>query len=282
MGGSAMSQQQNEVYLAELGHWMPKNKLNIIACIAENGSMNKWQISKRSSVALTVIRHHVNKLLAEGYIRQISEKEYKRRGRERAYRVTVKGLIVAIIYKTSPIYHEPEYKEIAIDGTDKILRIPDYRRYKELVDPPDLFPHYLETLDVMLEKNQRLLGIKYKTMLGKVQEIARMSIIMACYSIYRDYRDYLRQKRCTRRSILGRRVPILVYDKEFISRFLFQPELTKIDGWERWFDTLTEDPKLKRRCLEYMKARKSRLERDEAEISRTLTAIDEIGARYAL
>jgi len=241
--------------------------------------MNKWQIWRSSHVAPTVIRYHIRKLLKEGFIRQIRQKKYKEHGRERAYRVTVKGLIVAIIYKTSPIYHEPEYKEIAIDGTDEILRIPDYRRYKELVDPPDLFPHYVETLDVMLEKNQRLLKIEYKTMKGKVLEIARKSVIMACYSICRDYRDYLRQKRCTRRSILRRRVPILVYDEEFISRFLFQPELTEFEGWEQWFNNIFKrSPALKSRCIKYLEERKRELENSKIDLERTLKAIDEINS----
>jgi len=257
-----MSQQQNGVYLAELGHLMPENKLNIIACIAENGSMNKWQISKKSSVALTVIRHHVNKLLAEGYIRQISEKEYKKRGREITYQVTAKGLLAAIFYKTSPIYQEPEHEE---------NQICSYRKHETPVHLPDPFPlHYLGTLDMMLEKNQDWLGIDYPSLKNEVLDIARRSSIVASYSICFDYKLNLRP---IGKSILNGKPVDFAYEDEFLSRFLCEPILEKWEGWEKWAHMLEEKPELKTKVIRYLGGRALAWEDKRTNVMKDLKAI---------
>ncbi|MCW3983200.1 MAG: hypothetical protein NWE96_04315 [Candidatus Bathyarchaeota archaeon] len=272
------------IFFSELNLKMPKTRLLILLYLAQAKPANpnnpielqNEKIYEKTHTTRTNALHHLDALLSEKFIQIVRQDEYKNRGSKLTYKVTTKGLVVAIIYHATPFYEifklKLPWNPQSEEGCDSAF----YNPRKEPVKIEDLEPHcyYLKEIPVLIESNQELFSIRYNDLNDEQKEIAKRSAIFAAYD-YADKRLPLFESVICNKGIpkgllkASQRFPYLkeqikqsqadpfktekheakelAPDDDFINLFLTQPILKKWENWHKWVDLIVGTPSLKRR-----------------------------------
>ena len=189
-----------QVSIAELNNLViPVNDLLILFRLAKNGEMKRAKIIDDTEIPQTVAKNHLESLQNDHFIQETKRENYRnQKGDEVTYRLAAKGLIVAIICLTSPIYDSlnirekaqtwknPEvtrkayYQTIEVGSHQSVL--PSYDPNKERIEVPGLADeYYSKDIPEIIKNNQRFFLINNKTLNENQQNIAVRSAIFAAY-----------------------------------------------------------------------------------------------------